>query len=409
MIDRRGLTQAFVALTLGVTSACSSRNNNSEADVSIAVPTPITIPLSTETQIPTLEPTITPTPVPTEEPAQYYDNAWTGELPLNNIMAIPGKDVAEEVVDGLLKRNADTSKPSRLDSTLTSLTNKFSPILFGEDPLTEPGFGQTTKDIANILPITDIISNRGVYSLSDLLGLNDGGIITSAVVGSEDDRDAALAVLAAELAFVSRKLDKINGTNSLEDVFNDPKAVATVSEIQKKMFAMIQEEGLGVSGQEIQQRETDGGLGNMDASAGIPVALQSDDQSLSCDVYRTPAVSRENQLQSLRQVAHEVDAKDTFTKANSSKEQTIWVWAYNPATGEWKTGAFTLRAYVGPVAGQEGSASGEQKLPCGKSTVINSNEATPSPKKEKGPNPNNGTDRGTGGTSGETGTGNNEH
>lgn len=334
------------------------------------LPTETPLSIQSETPIPTetLSPTATQTSLPTATPlteVYSYNQKWTGELPFSNSKTVYGDDVINAIMSGLVQRYGTV--PSGVDSTGSSLGNPFSEELFGKDPSTEPGFGHTAGDMAGHVDIRNVVSNRSEVPLSQLLRLNSNGLYAMEITGWEHDRDAALAILATAQAFASGRLEGFTGTNTLQEVFNDPNAVATIDKIQDDMFEMIQEKHLETSEDELDRRNLDGGAGDVDASAGIPPELNVPDQSVSCDVYRTSGDERVDQSQATREVVHEVgeeDTLDTFTTANTKKEQNLWVWSYDPATGKYKVGSFNTRSYPGEVLGQEFSPSGEQELPC---------------------------------------------
>jgi len=344
------------------------------------IPTSSYTPTATETPTVTASPTSTPTPTQTPlstEGVVYDENeVWEGEFTDNNIrFRREGPQVFEEMKTRLLQeygewKNADTQAEKdeilRRNSTLSSLINPFGRGV-NADPAEEPGLGQTESDIAEYDYLGYLLNNAADIKVEDIAHINETGLYTVGIYAPAHDRDAATAVLAlARLNFFNPELFSEGMT--LEEALNDSRIQSEVNVWQDAFFAETQERSLGVSEAERKRRNAQD---PDDASNRVPAGLQDADQWESCDVYRTDADSRNEQMQSTRQVVHrehQEDEEETFTHADTENESILWVLATDPETGVWDADAFTNRGYEDPGeqdANQIYSAVGEELRPCG--------------------------------------------
>ena len=151
---------------------------------------------------------------------------------------------------------------------------------------------------------------------------------------------------------------------TIQEVLDNQDLEGMIRAVQLDILHQTSQEVLGRSDSETQRLS----YGDpQDASTYLTSSFWFSDQTVRCDVYLSEALTRGEQLQDVRPVAH-IDMQgqpQTFETADSQIGEVLYAFYYKPNTGEWDADAFTARGYEGPLTGQESSASGEELLPCG--------------------------------------------
>ncbi len=320
---------------------------------------------------PVQEATAIPSATLTPEQAQESlvikpDVIYTGEFVYNNFVKIEGETIAlvnvvkQTLIQEINAIDVDAPKDKilRQNSTLSSLINPMGSGI-SADPLTEPGLSQTASDIDSGEMINTLMAGKDTTLASEILHLNTNGVLTMEIYANANDRDAALAWLATGLA-----LQKVNiQDGKISDVWNNPSYQQTILWWRNQMLSQIQKTDLGVPEAEAERRANPDANAN-DMSVRLPVPLQGSVSWISCDRYRTPAELRIDQMQSSRDVLHDEQLVEDFTRANSENEIDLYVLAINPQTGFWDLDAFTLRSYSGTLVDQKESTAGEEMINC---------------------------------------------
>ncbi|HWA51553.1 MAG TPA: hypothetical protein VG895_00665 [Patescibacteria group bacterium] len=391
-LNAQGTEIGIINHNSSVTGGVESSNpSNQESKPGIVVINP------TATPEPTMTSTSIETASDTENPTTNPQQVYSGEFVYNNFDKVYGQtDPLMDAVVGELNMEytnfqamTDDQKKDalRTNSTFSSLVNKFAKGT-SNDPITEPGLGQTEDDFKAYKPVSEIISQKDTLQVGSIFHLNTNGLMTGGVWADANDRDAAAAIIATGLAAT---YGNINPAETITEAWSNPKDVAVIRSFETQIFNQIQNQEYTTSISEQKRRKDND---KNDQSVQLPSVLRESDDWESCDVYRPTANTRVDQLQSLRPVEHinqdMTTAKvENFGVANSANEKDLIVGVVEQSTKIWDADAFTFRSYNNNVDGEIQSTVGEEMEPCGQSAPVEKPTTQPTQNHPETPIPGN--------------------
>jgi hypothetical protein len=334
-------------------------------------------PQAVSTPAAPLQVVIGPLPIEEENNTTHPDTNWKGELPFNNFAGENGEtDKIMEPISAQLKEDyqavfedhQDPKEVFRINSLSSSLFNKLAKGTSAY-PEVEAGLNQTDTDVDKYESITDLMDDKDVMTVDEMVHTNEKGVKTFGVYGKMNDIDAITAWIATGAVEVLGRTN--NGTDTIENAWKNQDTLTKIAQMQREIYAQTRRNSLGVSDAEQLRRSTND---PDDASVSLPDQLKGDTQIDTCQVKRVPATGpRLGQLQQEELVVHRQlrdGESEESSLMNAEDEIVLFVFAYDSNTQVWDVDGFTMGKYNGPVEGQINSAVGEEMRNCYVAQII---------------------------------------